>query len=148
MSDKKFHDRAIELVYAYTTAAVFGSGKLAIEDVTIVWFAKTLQNWKALVITHTPDSMYYEVTYNGDRGETYIDVYKKFDNVCVRDDERWCKYPRHLCDTEFQYIRSDKCRGFTIQGVWLDEIQNFQSTPRTETPGKADDSEWEDPHMG
>jgi hypothetical protein len=88
MSYKKFHDRAIELVYAYTTAAGFGSGKLAIEDVTIVWFAKTLQNWKALVITYTPDSMYYEVTYNGDRGETYIDAYKKFDNVCVRDDER------------------------------------------------------------
>jgi len=29
--------------------------------------------------------MYYEVTYNGDKNETYVDVYKKWDNVCVVD---------------------------------------------------------------
>lgn len=33
----------------------------------VVWFSKTLQNWKALVSTNVSDGMYYEVTYNGDK---------------------------------------------------------------------------------
>jgi hypothetical protein len=56
---------------------------LGIDQVYIVWFAKTLQNWKALVSTNINDGMYYEVTHNGDNGDTYLDAYKKFDNVCV-----------------------------------------------------------------
>lgn len=57
------------------------------DEVYVVWFSKTLQNWKALVSTMLPDGMYYEVTYNGDKRETYIDAYKKFDNVRISDDE-------------------------------------------------------------
>lgn len=55
------------------------------EDVYVVWFCKTLQNWKALLSTTVSDGMYYEVTYNGEKAETYIDAYKKFDNVVVAD---------------------------------------------------------------
>lgn len=55
----------------------------SIDDVYVVWFSKTLQNWKALISTTLPDGMYYEVTHNGDKNETYIDAYKKFDNVCI-----------------------------------------------------------------
>lgn len=54
------------------------------DEVYVVWFAKTLQNWKALLSTTLPDGMYYEVTYNGDKGETYLDAYKKFENVVFR----------------------------------------------------------------
>ena len=54
-------------------------------DVYIVWFSKTLQNWKALVSTTVSDGMYYEVTYNGDKKETYLDVYKKWENKCIPD---------------------------------------------------------------
>lgn len=54
-------------------------------DVFVVWFCKVLQNWKALVSTTLPDGMYYEVTYNGDKFEAYIDAYKKFENVVVKD---------------------------------------------------------------
>ena len=57
----------------------------SIDDVYVVWFSKTLQNWKALVSTALPDGMYYEVTYNGDDEETYLDAYKKFVNVCIPD---------------------------------------------------------------
>lgn len=46
----------------------------------VVWFSKTLQNWKALVSSTLPDGKYYEVTYNGDAGETYVDTYVKVDN--------------------------------------------------------------------
>lgn len=56
---------------------------IAIGDVYVVWFAKTLQNWKALVSTTVEDGRYYEVTYNGDKNETYIDVYEKQDNLKI-----------------------------------------------------------------
>lgn len=55
------------------------------DEVFIVWFSKTLQNWKALVSTTISDGMYYEVTYNGDKKETYLDAYKKWENIAVSD---------------------------------------------------------------
>lgn len=57
---------------------------ITIADVFVVWFCKTLQNWKALVSTNVSDGMYYELTHNGDKGETYVDVYKKWENYCVK----------------------------------------------------------------
>lgn len=58
--------------------------QITAEDVYIVWFCKTLQNWKALLTTAVPDNCYYEVTHNGNLDETYLDVYKKADNVVVK----------------------------------------------------------------
>ena len=82
-------DTARRLVYQYVeehldptdTHVTFGP-----HDVYVVWFAKVLRNWKALISTTLPDGMYYEVTYNGDKGEAYIDAYKKFDNVVRKFD--------------------------------------------------------------
>lgn len=45
-----------------------------------VWFCYILGGWKALVSTTLPDGMYYEVTYDKDTDEIYLDAYKKFDN--------------------------------------------------------------------
>lgn len=59
--------------------------KITTEDVYVVWFCKTLQNWKAMVSTNVSDGMYYEVTHNGDKEETYVDVYKKWDNICIKE---------------------------------------------------------------
>ena len=56
---------------------------ISIEDVFVVWFCKTLQNWKALLSTTVPDGMYYEITYNGDKKEAYLDAYKKWENVRI-----------------------------------------------------------------
>jgi hypothetical protein len=30
--------------------------------------------------------MYYELTYNGDKKELYLDVYKKWENKCIKLD--------------------------------------------------------------
>ena len=54
------------------------------DDVFIVWICKTLQNNKALASTTLFDGMYYEITYNGDKEEFYIDAYKKWENYCVK----------------------------------------------------------------
>lgn len=59
--------------------------QIILDDVYVVWFSKTLQNWKALVSTSVSDEMYYEITYNGDKNETYVDVYKKWENFTVKD---------------------------------------------------------------
>ena len=59
--------------------------QISIDDVFVVWFCKTLQNWKALLSTKVPDGVYYEITHNGDRDETYVDVYKKWENLCIKD---------------------------------------------------------------
>lgn len=52
-------------------------------DMYVVWFRKTLQNWKALVIGDYI-KQYIEVTYNGEKGETYVAVYKKMCNRCLK----------------------------------------------------------------
>lgn len=54
--------------------------QLTEDNVYIVWFGKTLQNFKALVSTTVSDGMYYEITYNGDKNELYLDAYKKWEN--------------------------------------------------------------------
>ena len=55
--------------------------KITEEDVFIVWMCKALQNSKALASTTLFDGMYYELTYNGDKNELYLDAYKKWENV-------------------------------------------------------------------
>lgn len=52
--------------------------------VYIVWKCKTLQNWKYLISSDLYDGMYYELTYNGDKKEWYLDAYKKFENRTYR----------------------------------------------------------------
>ena len=54
------------------------------EEMYIVWFCKTLQNWKALVSTDIINGVYWEVTHNGDKNETYVDTYTKSNNLCVK----------------------------------------------------------------
>ena len=58
---------------------------IGIDDTYVVWFTFVLGNWKALISTTVPDGMYYEVTYNRDKGEAYLDAYKKWENVCIPD---------------------------------------------------------------
>lgn len=77
--------RNIVAQYFNTHTDVTNNFNLNIEDVYVVWFSKTLQNWKALVSTNIPDGMYYEVTYDGDMKRAYLDAYKKWANVVIPD---------------------------------------------------------------
>ena len=63
----------------------YNANELALMDMYVVWFSKTLQNWKALV-SGVNIKEYIEVTYSGDKKETYVDVYQKACNQCLKDD--------------------------------------------------------------
>lgn len=82
MTSKSMMDSARKIVMDYFNGHVDATDKkqITMNDVYVVWFSKTLQNWKALVSTTVSDGMYYEITYNGDKDETYVDVYKKWEN--------------------------------------------------------------------
>ena len=76
--------RRIIMNYFNDHVDVTDGKRITMDDVFVVWVAKTLQNWKCLVSTMVSDGMYYEVTHNGDKNETYVDVYKKWENYCVK----------------------------------------------------------------
>ena len=86
MTDKEFVTLCKETVRDYTNKHIDKSNNIQIttDDVFIVWICKTLQNNKALVSTTLSDGMYYEITRNGDKQETYVDAYKKWENFVVR----------------------------------------------------------------
>lgn len=53
-------------------------------QVGVVWISKTLQNNKGLFATFGIDDQYYfEMTRNGDKCETYMDVYDKQENIVL-----------------------------------------------------------------
>ncbi len=75
--------QAIEIVKNYIINHLDKSDELPEFDVYTVWKAKILQNWKYLLSSTLFDGMYYELTYNGDKQEWYLDAYKKFENQVI-----------------------------------------------------------------
>lgn len=84
-TDEEFLSKAIDAVAEYTDKHLDKSDEQPEYKVFVVWYCKTLQNFKALLSTTLFDGMYYEVTYNGDKGEMYLDAYKKFENKCITE---------------------------------------------------------------
>lgn len=82
MEFNKFQEFCKEKVVEYFNARVEKTDNIKIkkDDVFVVWYCKTLQNAKALLSTNISDGMYYELTYNGDKKELYLDAYKKWEN--------------------------------------------------------------------
>lgn len=87
MNEKEFSKFCKNQVVRYTNDHLDKSDNKTIteDDVFIVWQCKTLQNNKALLSTTLFDGMYYEITYNGDKDEAYIDAYKKWENYKIED---------------------------------------------------------------
>lgn len=86
MLEVEFAELVKTIVADYTNEHLDKSDNKTItkDDVYIVWMCKTLQNSKALASTNLLDGMYYELTYNGDKNELYLDAYKKFENRCLQ----------------------------------------------------------------
>lgn len=63
---------------------LYENGELSLTRVLAVvgWLAFLSVSFY-LVYEH--QTMYYEVTYNGDKKEVYLDAYKKFENRCIKE---------------------------------------------------------------
>jgi hypothetical protein len=88
MEGVSFGDKAKVLVFNYAKERLNKADshvQFTLNHVYVVWSCFILGNWKALVSTTLPDLMYYEVTYNVERCETYLDAYSKFDNIVISD---------------------------------------------------------------
>lgn len=86
MDNQKFVDFCKKTVADYANKHLDKADNKQIteQDVYVVWLCKTLQNNKALLSTTLFDGMYYEITYNGDKNEAYVDAYKKWENFSVK----------------------------------------------------------------
>lgn len=86
MDSNEFIELSKSIVFGYINERldVTNDVEFTEDDVFIVWISKTLQNNKALISTTPSDGMYYEVTRNGDKKETYLDAYKKMQNIAYK----------------------------------------------------------------
>lgn len=82
MNEKKFIALCKQAVVDYIND-IDGRGEITVDDVSIVWLNKTLQNWKALLVPMPIFGIYFECTYNGDEEELYFDAYKKEYNKII-----------------------------------------------------------------
>lgn len=85
ITSERFINKCKEEVSSYVNEHLDKTDDVSInpEDVYVVWYCKSLQNHKALLSTPLSDGMYYEITYNGDKGEMYFDAYKKWENKVI-----------------------------------------------------------------
>ena len=75
MGSKEFEKLCLEIVRDYANEHFDKTDSVHIteDDVFIVWSCKTVS-----------DGMYYEITHNGDKNETYVDAYKKWENFAIK----------------------------------------------------------------
>ena len=83
MNERKFSALCRATVVKYVNDRTDGN-EITEDDVFIVWLCKTLRNSKAMVSTTLSDGMYFELTYNGEKNELYVDAYKKSENICIK----------------------------------------------------------------
>lgn len=116
--------------YQYIAIPEIEAGK----DVYVTWFSKTLKNWKAMLSTTVDDGRYYEATFNGDKHELYLDVYRKEDNVTIREE---------LVDKSFEdtgYHTVTKPSGYSLPAMqvspkmrgYLDEGLQHRATEKAQ----------------
>ena len=70
--------KALDIVNGYILKHLDKSDPVVPFDTFIVW--------KYLISSTLSDGMYYELTFNGDKKEWYLDAYKKFENVVLNED--------------------------------------------------------------
>lgn len=78
-------NKAIEIVRNYILEHLDKSDPTPEFEVYIVWKSKALQNWKYLLSSTLNDGMYYELIYNGDKEEWYLEhTIKKYENRVIK----------------------------------------------------------------
>ena len=59
------------------------SPELSMDSVYIIWFAKTLGNWKAVIASSVARGLLWEASFNGQKNEAYLDVYRKLNHTKI-----------------------------------------------------------------
>lgn len=77
-------EKAVEIVRKYIFDNYSFNYQASKIEIFIVWKCKVLQNWKYLISSNINDGMYYELTYNGDKEEWYLDAYRKIENRVIK----------------------------------------------------------------
>ena len=83
VDEMSMDQRAVDIVTKYIAEHLDKTDGDVTFTVYTVWKSKTLQNWKYLLSSTLFDGMYYELTFNGDKMEWYLDAYKKFENKVI-----------------------------------------------------------------
>lgn len=67
-----------------------------ITQIQVVWLVHLLGYKKAILIDLGKNNRVYEVTYNKDRDEMYVDTYEKLSNSVLRGSEGDIDYVAHM----------------------------------------------------
>lgn len=78
MDNQKFIDKCKKIIMSKHPQVV------SLDEIFVVWSCKTLQNNKAILSMTYPGAPLVEMTHNGDKGEIYVDTYKKESNECIK----------------------------------------------------------------
>lgn len=81
MDDGKFISKCKQIIVAHMAEY---DEVISESDIFVVWSCKTLQNNKAILSMVYKGAPLIEMTHNGDKGEIYMDVYKKELNKAVK----------------------------------------------------------------
>ncbi len=68
--------------HLYNAEAIIRNYYYHKQKLFLVWSCKTLKNWKAIYACPR-EKMLYEVTYNGEKQEYYVDFYTKTTHLAV-----------------------------------------------------------------
>ena len=83
MATEEFLNKCEKIVRDYTNESLTYSPYTMPFEVYIVWYCKTLQNHKAIMTTSYINGIIFELTYNGDKNQLYVDIYNKSENKCI-----------------------------------------------------------------
>lgn len=78
MDNKEFLKLAEDKVREYLVASdEYADLNFPKFEIYVVWSVKVLQNNKGLLSSTMADGLYFEVTYDGDENEVFLDAYTK-----------------------------------------------------------------------
>jgi hypothetical protein len=56
---------------------------LTVDMVHIIWFSKMVDSWKAMVASAVAKGLIWEVTYDGETNQVYLNIYKQLNDVKI-----------------------------------------------------------------
>lgn len=79
VNDVDFMEEAKKNVVLYMNKIIIDEGEPPVDtrSVFLVWYSKTIQNAKVILGVRGPNFLLFEITYNGNVEDMYMDVYNK-----------------------------------------------------------------------